>query len=254
MNKDRNCSIRDYVDRLAVTSVFYSLQGEGPYTGVPFIFLRMAGCNFGSKTEVCTFCDTDFAMSTCTWYTVGDLLRELEEAATRRGCFNLLITGGEPTLQLLLIQVIKEWRMRHPTCIIQMETNGTQAKFWTEFEDIINYSVQVCCSPKCRESKVWVGIPKATQAVVTWYKYLLSANPNSPYHEVPVTEFNKDKPLFVSPITVYYKAPELIPNVFFSSSIDRVQTATNYAYAAKYVLSHPRYRLSLQTHLFIGVP
>lgn len=43
----------------AVNEIFYSLQGEGWYTGTPAVFLRFSRCN-----RACPFCDTDFASFT----------------------------------------------------------------------------------------------------------------------------------------------------------------------------------------------
>ena len=45
--------------RYKVNEIFYSLQGEGYYTGTPAVFLRFAGCN-----RRCAFCDTDHAHAT----------------------------------------------------------------------------------------------------------------------------------------------------------------------------------------------
>ena len=38
---------------MRVNEIFYSIQGEGRYTGTPAIFIRLAGCNLR-----CDFCDT----------------------------------------------------------------------------------------------------------------------------------------------------------------------------------------------------
>lgn len=39
---------------MRVNEIFYSIQGEGRYTGTPAIFIRLAGCNLR-----CDFCDTE---------------------------------------------------------------------------------------------------------------------------------------------------------------------------------------------------
>ena len=45
-------------ESLFVTSMFFTLQGEGPYAGMPALFIRLAKCNL-----VCSFCDTFFIVS-----------------------------------------------------------------------------------------------------------------------------------------------------------------------------------------------
>lgn len=42
-----------------VNEIFYSIQGEGRHTGMPAVFLRLAGCTMG-----CSFCDTKYAFQT----------------------------------------------------------------------------------------------------------------------------------------------------------------------------------------------
>lgn len=50
----------------AVKEIFYSLQGEGAHAGTPAVFCRFAGCNLWNGVEAdraqatCRFCDTDF--------------------------------------------------------------------------------------------------------------------------------------------------------------------------------------------------
>ena len=50
--------VLDDGQQLWVQEVFYTLQGEGPWTGHPSIFVRLAGCNLK-----CFWCDTDFESS-----------------------------------------------------------------------------------------------------------------------------------------------------------------------------------------------
>lgn len=58
-NQDRIIRRKDYEqfgDRLLVTGFWRTIQGEGPYSGHPAVFLRLAGCNFGDKVDHCNFC------------------------------------------------------------------------------------------------------------------------------------------------------------------------------------------------------
>ena len=96
---------------LRVNEIFYSLQGEGRFTGTPAIFLRLSGCNLA-----CPFCDTSHSEATC---------MTLEEIISMLSCYparHLVVTGGEPAMQLTA-EVI-DWLHRQGY-FIQVETNGT---------------------------------------------------------------------------------------------------------------------------------
>ena len=82
----------------AVNEIFYSLQGEGWHTGTPAVFLRFSGCN-----RRCPFCDTDFSHAT-----MMDA-REIACACAAFPARHLVVTGGEPLLQLdsALLRVLK---------------------------------------------------------------------------------------------------------------------------------------------------
>ncbi len=91
---------------LIVNEIFYSIQGESIYSGVPCVFVRLTGCNLR-----CSYCDTAYA------YYEGVELR-IEEILSRVDnykCPLIEITGGEPLLQgdtPLLIDRLLEKNMR----------------------------------------------------------------------------------------------------------------------------------------------
>ena len=94
-----------------VNEIFYSLQGEGAYTGTPMVFVRFSGCN-----RACVFCDTEF--DEYTLMTAGEIVDE----AGRYGCHRVVLTGGEPLLQVDA-ELIE--RLHDAGLIIHIETNGT---------------------------------------------------------------------------------------------------------------------------------
>ncbi len=102
-----------------ISEIFYSIIGEGPDTGRPAIFLRLAGCNFN-----CKFCDADCdsTMETDTDTLASDLSRLMGE----NKCDALVITGGEPTLQVenLGLMLSKFIELAPSTRVIQVESNG----------------------------------------------------------------------------------------------------------------------------------
>lgn len=97
---------------MKVNEIFYSLQGEGHYAGVPAVFLRLAGCNLR-----CWFCDTDF--TSYTDMSEEEIVAEVSKYPAR----HIVITGGEPSIQLngRLTQLLHAAGF-----YIQMETNGTR--------------------------------------------------------------------------------------------------------------------------------
>lgn len=96
-----------------VNDIFYTLQGEGFFTGVPSVFIRLAECNLN-----CGFCDTEFGSS---------IEMELDDISETIGQYkgkHIVLTGGEPTLQAdkALIDMLHA-----EGCYVQIETNGTNA-------------------------------------------------------------------------------------------------------------------------------
>jgi 7-carboxy-7-deazaguanine synthase len=78
-------------EKLLVSEIFFSLQGEGPKIGEPSIFIRLAGC----IEPYCPWCDTAYARYEYSEKSIPDIVHE----AGRYACKNVVITGGEPFLQ-----------------------------------------------------------------------------------------------------------------------------------------------------------
>ncbi|HEY7213334.1 MAG TPA: 7-carboxy-7-deazaguanine synthase QueE [Thermoanaerobaculia bacterium] len=85
------------MDRYLVNELFYSLQGEGVRAGTPNFFLRLAKCNLACKVETHGFdCDTEFESGR--WMTLPEIVDELRQLS--RSCDWIVLTGGEPALQV----------------------------------------------------------------------------------------------------------------------------------------------------------
>lgn len=81
----------------AVNEIFYSLQGEGVRAGTPNFFLRFAGCNLTCRQETHGFdCDTEFVSGRK--MTLDEIASEF--AALSKACKWVVVTGGEPGLQI----------------------------------------------------------------------------------------------------------------------------------------------------------
>jgi organic radical activating enzyme len=94
-----------------IADLFYSIQGEGKFTGVPMSFIRLAGCNLR-----CKFCDTDYKIN----FNLNEeaLLRYVKQHPSRR----VVITGGEPLIHNLEPLLKLLWSNAF---ITHFESNGT---------------------------------------------------------------------------------------------------------------------------------
>ena len=117
---------------LQLAEIFYSVQGEGTWTGTPAVFVRLAGCNLS-----CSFCDTDYALRFLA--SVGEVVARVRAAGG--DCPMVILTGGEPLAQAetpALIDALRADGRR-----VHIESNGTMP---TELPD----DVWLTVSPKER--------------------------------------------------------------------------------------------------------
>jgi 7-carboxy-7-deazaguanine synthase len=77
-------------ERLRVTEIFHSLQGEAASVGIPTVFVRLTGCPLR-----CRYCDTEYAFYGGEWHSIDEVLTEVERHGARYVC----VTGGEPLAQ-----------------------------------------------------------------------------------------------------------------------------------------------------------
>ena len=114
---------------MRINEIFYSLQGEGFFTGTPAVFIRFSGCNLA-----CDFCDTVHGR----YYeaTQEEILAMISGYPSR----HVVITGGEPSLQLTEEFVTA---LHERGYFVQVETNGT-----IRLPDSVDW---ITCSPKNRD-------------------------------------------------------------------------------------------------------
>lgn len=129
---------------LQLVEIFYSIQGEGMWSGTPAVFVRLAGCNLS-----CRFCDTDYAIKE--FATIDQIVHRVREAGG--DCPMVILTGGEPLAQnetLALIHALRNDGRR-----VHIESNGT---IFTDLPD----DVWLCVSPKERVD--WRMAARANEA------------------------------------------------------------------------------------------
>ena len=77
-------------ERLRITEIFYSLQGEARTVGYPTVFIRLTGCPLR-----CGYCDTEYAFYGGQWMTFEEILGRVHDYQSRF----VTVTGGEPLAQ-----------------------------------------------------------------------------------------------------------------------------------------------------------
>lgn len=84
-------------NRLRVSEVFFSLQGEASRVGLPTVFVRLTGCPLR-----CGYCDTAYAFQGGEWLTLADVLARVKAHPTR----HVTVTGGEPLAQKACLDLL----------------------------------------------------------------------------------------------------------------------------------------------------
>jgi 7-carboxy-7-deazaguanine synthase (Cx14CxxC type) len=207
----------------SVKEIFKTLQGEGGQTGRAAVFCRFSGCNLWSGREddragaACTFCDTDFVG------TDGEGGGKFTDAAAlaRRLAE---VWGADADKRfvvftggepLLQLDAALIDAVHAENFFIAVESNGTVAP-----PPGIDW---LCVSPKA-------GAP------------------------LTVTRGAELKLVYPQPELAPERLESLAFEHFFLQPMDGPEREQNIAAAIAFCLSHPRWRLSLQTHKMIGIP
>lgn len=207
----------------SVKETFLTIQGEGGQAGRPAVFLRFAGCNLWNGLErdrasaVCTFCDTDFVGVD------GD-------------------GGGKfTTAEALADHVGAMWRG---------EAGAPKLVVCTGGEPLLQLDPPLIAALKARGFEIAVET-NGTVAAPEGLDWICV----SPKADAEVVQTTGQELKLVWPQTL--ARPERFAGLaferFWLQPMDGPDQAANTASAIDYCLTHPRWRLSVQTHKYIGV-
>ena len=201
-----------------VNEIFYSLQGEGWWTGTPMVFVRLSGCNLR-----CPFCDTDFHS-----FTEMSAAQIVAEARRAGGPCNIIcLTGGEPLLQAdkPLIDAFHQAGYR-----IHVETNGTR-----ELPEGLDW---VTVSPKDDFVSGARYVAQHADEVKLVFREAVS---------------KADKALREREVERWRDQGVAGNSLQPCDTGDPVRNRALLREAVRYVQDHPWWRLSLQTHKFLNI-
>jgi 7-carboxy-7-deazaguanine synthase (Cx14CxxC type) len=210
----------------AVKEIFFTLQGEGANTGRPAVFCRFAGCNLWTGREAdrvdatCQFCDTEFVGVDGPGGGKFDTANELALAVAEKWPANV-----SPRARRLVVCTGGEPLLQMDADVvlalhaqgfeIAVETNGTQLP-----PDGIDW---ICVSPKA-------GAP------------------------LVLTRGNELKLVYPQHGGEPERFADLDFEQFFLQPMDGPDRERNTELALAYCMSHPQWRLSIQTHKLLGIP
>lgn len=211
----------------SVKEIFYTLQGEGANAGTPAVFLRFAGCNLWSgrekdrATAVCRFCDTDF---------VGT-------GGAGGGKFRSAAALAKAVLTKWPERTAAERASRFVVCtggepLLQLDAAAIGALHGAGFE----IAVETNGTQPAPQGLDWICVsPKAGAPLV-------------------LTAGDELKLVFPQEGAEPERFRQLPFRHFFLQPMDGPDRASNTDRAVAYCLSHPEWRLSLQTHKLLGIP
>jgi 7-carboxy-7-deazaguanine synthase len=206
----------------SVKEIYFTLQGEGAQTGRAAVFLRFAGCNLWSGREqdrssaVCRFCDTDFVG------TDGP-------------------GGGKfATSEELAVAVTKTWRGK----------SGRPFVVCTGGEPLlqIDAALVTALNEAGFEIAVETNGTRLPPAGIDW----ITVSPKADA-DLILKSGSELKLVFPQAGASPERFERLAFQHFFLQPMDGADREANTRLAVAYCLEHPQWRLSLQTHKFIGI-
>ena len=205
----------------AIKEIYYTIQGEGFHTGRPAVFCRFSGCNLWSGREedrskaICQFCDTNF------WGTDGE-------------------NGGKYNVNELVALIKSLYPPDQPNPYVVC-TGGEPALQVDELlvqtlhDENFEVGIETNGTQKIPESIDWVCMsPKANTDIIVYKGHEI---------KIIVPQIGIDPKNFEN---LNFKH-------FYIQAMESEHWDDNIKFATDYVMTNPKWRLSVQTHKYIGI-
>lgn len=204
-------SLVDEGKMLPLMEAFYTIQGEGRYSGTAAYFLRIGGCDVG-----CHWCDVkeswDANLHPPT--RIDDMLKQIQLSPVK----TVVITGGEPLM----------WNMEPLTKLLQSEGYNIHIETSGAYP-LTGHFDWICLSPKKNNPPQKAIIPMANEL-----KVIIHNMNDFEWAEKFSTQSSPSCQLFLQ--AEWSKEKEMMPKII------------------NYVMENPKWKISLQTHKYMGIP
>ena len=209
--------------KYSVKEIYYTLQGEGYHTGRPAVFIRFSGCNLWTGHEkdrsgaICDWCDTDFVGTNGInggKFSVKEIINIINSQWKGNVLFRPYVVCTGGEPLLQMDEALIK-AIHKAGFEIGLETNGTMIP-----PDGIDW---ICVSPKANADLI---LKNGNELKVVYPQ--CGMNPR--VHE------------------------KLKFDHFYIQPMDGINQTENIKRSEKFVLDHPKWKLSLQTHKILGIP
>ena len=173
---------------VTINEIFYSIQGEGRWMGLPMIFIRTTGCNLR-----CKYCDTTYAYEQGEEITIPDILEKISPYH----CTNICVTGGEPLLQKNIRSLLKT--LSEHDYNIYLETNGS--KSITPYLDIdrLMISMDIKCPSSTMHEQMDTSNLNQLRSV-DQLKFVISSRKDYTYSKKILAQYTQQCPIYFQPV------------------------------------------------------
>lgn len=208
----------------AIKEIFYTLQGEGFHAGRPAVFCRFSGCNLWSgreadrATSICNFCDTDFVG------TDGLNGGKYPDSAGLADKLAGLWPHAQPRNRFVVFTGGEP--------LLQLDTPLLDALHARGFE----CAVETNGTLEAPDGLDWITVsPKSTAPV-------------------KLRQASELKLVYPQPTAMPERFADFPATHFFLQPMDGPRATENTRATVEYCKAHPHWRLSLQTHKYLGIP
>ena len=196
-----------------INEIFYSLQGEGYHTGTPAVFVRFSGCNLR-----CPFCDTDFAAYT--EMTAEQIVKQINALTPQPSTFNPQLSTLNTKLSTLIVLTGGEPALQADEALVSaLHATGMTVCIETNGTHVLPNGIDwVTCSPK-KGARLALNRADELKVVLTE-----GTDPEQWLQHIQADH------IFLQPCS-----------------------CQNTEQVIDFILRHPHWRLSLQTHKYLHI-
>jgi 7-carboxy-7-deazaguanine synthase len=171
---------------MIVNEIFFSIQGESTFSGLPCVFVRLTGCHLR-----CSWCDTAYAFNEGKELAAEEIIRQVESY----GCRLVEVTGGEPLLQKESLTLIKD--LLDKGFSVLLETSGAVDISPVDRRARIIMDVK-CPGSKMSDRMIWKNLSHLKKR--DEIKFVIASSDDYEWAKRVLTDWKPEQEVIFSPV------------------------------------------------------